>query len=368
MPPQFYNNAIFWVEVEKIRPNPFQPRREFDQGKLEDLARSIRQYGVIQPLTVSRVEIQKDDGGIATEYELIAGERRLRASRLAGIKEVPVLIRAGQDDDKTKLELAIIENLQREDLNPIDRAKAFDQLVKQFGFKHTEVAEKIGKSREYVSNTLRLLMLPPTMQEALRDGKISEGHTRPLLMLADRPQEQDTLFREIMLKRLTVRDTEAIARRIATDRVRKKEYMYSPEILQMERDLSEALGTRVAIEPKEHGGKLSIDYMSEEDLRALLYGLADKMASTKQAPAGYAAATAGASAEVLGSSASQPPSEVVSSTPGSSEESSSPVTDMPSVSEEVSASDVSPAQQLDDRSAEEKWGDENTFDPNSFSL
>lgn len=154
---QFYNNAIFWVEVSKIQPNPFQPRKEFDQAKLEDLAKSIRQYGVIQPLTVTRKEIQKGDGGIATEYELIAGERRLRAAKIAGVREVPVLIREGEDDDKTKLELAIIENLQREDLNPIDRAKAFYKLVNEFGFKHGEVAEKVGKSREYVSNSIRLL-------------------------------------------------------------------------------------------------------------------------------------------------------------------------------------------------------------------
>lgn len=337
MPPQFYNNAIFWVEVDKIRPNPFQPRREFDEHKLDDLSRSIRQYGVIQPLTVSRVEIQKDDGGLATEYELIAGERRLRAAKLAGIREVPVLIRAGHDDDKTKLELAIIENLQREDLNPIDRAKAFDQLHKQFGFKHGEIAEKVGKSREYVSNTLRLLMLPGPMQESLRDGKISEGHTRPLLMLADRPQEQEVLFKEILLKRMTVRDAEAAARRVATDRVRKKEYMYSPEILQMERDLSEALGTRVAIEPKEHGGKLSIDYMSEDDLRVLLGQLAARMQAGHAAP----------------DTTHEPGAQ-----PGQSE--SSPVPEQ--------APDVPPAQALDDRSADEKFNDENTFDPNSFSL
>jgi len=347
MPPQFYNNAIFWVEVDKIRPNPFQPRREFDQQKLEDLSRSIRQYGVIQPLTVSRIEVERDDGGMSTEYELIAGERRLRAARLAGIKEVPVLIRAGHDDDKTKLELAIIENLQREDLNPIDRALAFDQLVKQFNFKHTEVAEKIGKSREYVSNSIRLLMLPEPIQQAVRDGKISEGHTRPLLMLIDRPQEQDTLFREIMLKRLTVRDTEAIARRIATDRVRKKEYLFSPEILQMERDLSEALGTRVAIEPKEHGGKLSIDYMSEEDLRALLHGLAEKMAAraSNVQPA--------VEVEPTQAPAGAPAEAVAPEAQGSAD---------------VPVSDVLPAQQLDDRSAEEKYQDENTFDPGSFSL
>src|ERR1700759_3518817 len=157
---QFYNNAIFWVEVEKIKPNPFQPRKEFDEAKLSDLARSIRQYGVIQPLTVSRKEVTKGDGGLAAEYELIAGERRLRAAKLAGVREVPVLIRDSFDDDKTKLELAIIENLQREDLNAIDRAKAFAKLVDEFGFKHTQIAEKVGKSREYVSNTIRLLALP----------------------------------------------------------------------------------------------------------------------------------------------------------------------------------------------------------------
>jgi ParB family chromosome partitioning protein len=326
----FYNNAIFWVEVDKIRPNPFQPRKEFDEAKLQDLANSVRQYGVIQPLTVSRREVQKDDGGLASEYELIAGERRLRAAKLAGITSVPVLIRDSFDDDKTKLELAIIENLQREDLNPIDRALAFDRLIKEFHFKHAEVAAKVGKSREYVSNTVRLLMMPADMQQALADGKISEGHTRPLLMLADRPQEQNVLFREIMQKRLTVRDTESIARRIAFDRVRKKEYLYSPQILEMERELTEALGTRVAIEPKENGGKVSIDFMSEEDLQILFSHLAARAGSFKQ-EAGDAPAAA-------------------------------------MEQEPAPAPDVSPAQALDDRSQEEKARDENTFDPSSFSL
>ncbi len=323
---QFYNNAIFWVEVDKIKPNPFQPRKEFDEAKLADLARSIRQYGVIQPLTVTRKEVEKQDGGIATEYELIAGERRLRAAKIAGVGSVPVLIRAEFDDDKTKLEIAIIENLQREDLNPVDRAKAFDQLVRQFGFKHVEVAEKVGKSREYVSNSIRLLALPQAMQDALSDGKISEGHTRPLLMLADRPQEQEVLFREIQLKRLTVRDTESIARRIAFDKVRKKEYLYSPEILDMERELTEALGTRVAIEPKERGGKLSIDFMSEDDLRALFTALQARLkeGATKESPLRR-------------------------------------VTD-PNSSEKTFSSPS------DDRSKDEIAKDENTFDPNSFSL
>ena len=184
---QPYSNSIFWIEVDKIKPNPYQPRREFDQEKLKELADSIRQYGILQPLVVTRREMEKDDGGLAVEYELIAGERRLRASKIAGLAQVPVLIRVG-DDAKMKLELAIIENLQREDLNPVDRAKAFDRLAKEFGFKHAEIGEKVGKSREYVSNTMRLLTLPERMLTSLSEGKISEGHTRPLMMLVDRPE------------------------------------------------------------------------------------------------------------------------------------------------------------------------------------
>lgn len=340
---QFYNDSIFWIEVDKIKPNPFQPRREFDEAKLNDLARSIRQYGVIQPLTVTRREFTKDDGGIGVEYELVAGERRLRASKLAGIAQVPAIIQDDFLDDKTKLEIAIIENLQREDLNAVDRAKAFERLVKEFGFKHTQIAEKVGKSREYVSNTLRLLMMPEEMQQALSDGKITEGHARPLLMLVDRPEEQNTLFREIMLKRLTVRDSESIARRIANDRVRKKEYLYSPEVLEMEKQLTEALGTRVVIEVKEHGGKLAIDFMGEENLRVLFAQIAANITSAKSSEKGYADFPAEKSAEVLASSGSQPPlSEVLPP------------------SENI--------EELDDRTKEEKFKDENTFDPSSFSL
>jgi ParB family chromosome partitioning protein len=344
---QFYNNAIFWVEVDKIEPNPYQPRREFDQSKLDDLARSIRQYGVIQPLTVTRKEFEKPDGGIGTKYELIAGERRLRAAKIAGVISVPVIIRDDYDDDKTKLEVAIIENLQREDLNPIDRAVAFARLVNEFGFKHTQVAEKVGKSREYVSNTIRLLTMPQEMQQALSDGKITEGHTRPLLMLIDRPEEQNTLFREIMLKRLTVRDSEAIARRIAYDRVRKKEYMYAPEIIEMERELSSILGTRVAIEAKEHGGKLSIDFMSEDDLRTLFAQLATKKMQTAQMQ-----------------TAQQASEQKSSSLPEIAEESG--LRTRAFASESVAALD--PADSLDDRSKDEKELDENTFDPSSFSI
>lgn len=259
-------DSIFWVEVDRIKPNPFQPRKTFDEAALASLAESIRQYGVLQPLTVTRREIEKPGEGIFVEYELIAGERRLRASKLAGLKVVPAVIRTAEDSDRMKLELAIIENLQREDLNPIDRALAFQRLYTDFGLKHVEIGKRVGKSREYVSNTLRILLLPKEMQDALASGDISEGHTRPLLMLVDRPEEQRTLFREIVLKKLTVRDSEQLARRTAIDRVRKTDL--TPELMLLERELTENLGTRVRIERKEEGGggKVMIEFFSADDL------------------------------------------------------------------------------------------------------
>ena len=266
----FQNDSIFWIGVEKIKPNPFQPRREFDQNKLNSLSESIRQYGVLQPLVVTRTEKEKDGGGLVVEYELIAGERRLRASKLAGIDQVPVIIRDNEEDDGLKLELAIIENLQREDLNPIDRARAFEQLIKEFGMKYTEVGKKVGKSREYISNTVRLLALPEEIMQAVASGQITEGHTRPILMLKDRSEEQATLFKEIIYKKLTVRDTEAIARRIAYDKVRKKDLAIDPELVEFEEKLAESLGTRVQIERKNVGGKVIIDFFTNEDIKKIV--------------------------------------------------------------------------------------------------
>lgn len=268
---QLFNDSIFWVDVQKIQPNPFQPRREFDEEKLKELANSIRQYGILQPLVVTRREEQKDDGGLFVSYELIAGERRLRASKLAGVSQIPVVIREGtEDDDQLKLELAIIENIQREELNAIDRAKAFKQLVDMFGFKHTQVAEKVGKSREYVSNSIRLLTLPDEITGALIAGKVTEGHARPLLMLTDRPEEQMTLFKEIVLKKLTVREAERIARHTAQEKVRKRSLALDPELIALENRLTTDLGTRVQIERRGQIGKVMIDFMSPEDLRGIL--------------------------------------------------------------------------------------------------
>lgn len=279
--PGNYENSIFWIETDKIIPNPYQPRREFDERALSDLANSIRQYGVLQPLVVSRVEKQSDIG-ITTEYELIAGERRLRASRLAGVSQVPCVIRVG-DDNMMKLELAIIENLQREDLNPVDRARAFLRLQDEFHFTHLQIGQKVGKSREYVSNTLRLLTLPQEVIDALSQGRITEGHTRPIMMLNGKPEEQSVLFKEIVYKKMSVREAERIARSIATDKVRKKELLPDPEVQEMEHKIAEALGTRVHIERKEEGGKITIDFFSKDDLATILSVIehADKRSPTE---------------------------------------------------------------------------------------
>jgi ParB family chromosome partitioning protein len=266
----YQSDSIFWVELHKIVPNPYQPRREFNEQKLQELSESIRMYGLLQPITVTRKEISLPDGAFRTEYELIAGERRLRASKIAGLSQIPVIIRSGEETDLMKLELAIIENLQREDLNPIDRAEAFRQLADKFDLNHTQVAAKVGRSREYVSNTLRLLQLPQNILEAIGRGEMSEGHGRALLMLSGRAEEMDTLFREILLKKLSVREVERISRKIAVDRVRKKDYGVDPELIEMERQFTESLGTRVQIERKDFGGKLVIDYFSPDDLRKIL--------------------------------------------------------------------------------------------------
>jgi len=275
----FQGDSIYWVEVEKVVPNPFQPRREFDQNKLQELADSIRMYGVLQPLTVTRKEVQREDGTFYSEYELIAGERRLRASKLAGVAQVPVIIREGEQSEQEKLELAIIENLQREDLNAVDRAIAFKQLTEQFGLSHAQVAQKMGRSREYVSNSIRLLALPEQMLESLKKNDIMEGHARTLLMLNDRPEEQEVVYKEILLKKLSVREVERIVRKIATDKVRKKTLgEFDTTLIELEKKFTETLGTRVQIQKTDFGGKLTIDYFSEEDLEAILSRIKDEVA------------------------------------------------------------------------------------------
>lgn len=265
-------DSVFWVEIDRVGPNPYQPRREFDEMRLKALAESIRQYGVLQPMVVTRKEVEKPGGGLETRYELIAGERRLRASKLVGLREVPVVIREGEESDSMKLQLAIIENLQREDLNAIDRAKALAKLAEEFAFSHVEIGAKIGRSREFVSNSIRLLALPEMIQQAVVNKELTEGHARALLMLSDRPEERDTLFREIVLKKTSVRVAEQMARRIAVERIRKHDK--TPEMMEIEKSLTETLGTRVLIENRPNGGRVLIEFFSPEDLSHIVAALA----------------------------------------------------------------------------------------------
>ena len=267
-------SSVFWLSVDKIDPNPFQPRKEFADDKLQGLAQSIRRYGVLQPLVVTKKEAVADTGDMSARYELIAGERRLRASKIAGLSEVPAVIRIDIAEDNTRLELAMIENLERDDLNPIDRARAFKQLIEEFDMTHTEVAQRMSRSREYISNSIRLLTLPEDMIQAVTDKRISEGHTRPLLMLVETPDDQRALFNEIVHRKITVRDSEIIARRQAKNRARKIEH--DPYVQKAQSVLEGFLETRVHIRSQgETGGKIVIDYFSGEDLEGIISKLED---------------------------------------------------------------------------------------------
>ena len=273
------NISVYWVDINKIRPNPYQPRKEFDPISLDTLAKSIRQYGVLQPIIVQKKEEIDSEGNISFYYQLIAGERRLRASKIAGLKDLPVIIRYEEEiDDKLNLELAIIENIQREDLNPVDRALAFEKLSSDFGLKHTEIASKVGKSREYISNSIRLLSLSEFILNALRNKKISEGHARSLLMLSDKKEEQETLFNDIILRGLTVRDTERISRKIAYEKARKHiESVFDEHIRSAEEFLYKEFENDVHIERKGNNTlKIIIDLNSDDDLDNFLNKLKNK--------------------------------------------------------------------------------------------
>lgn len=274
------NNSIFWIEVEKIKPNPYQPRREFNEEKIGELAESIRQYGILQPLVVTRNEIETENG-MDVLYELIAGERRLRASKKAGLFQVPVIIRQEQDN-KLKLELAIVENLQREDLNPIEKARAFRQLIDEFSLKHFEVAQKVGRSREFVSNAVRLLGLPEEILIGVEKCLITEAHAKTLLGLVDYPEKQIELYRETIEKGMTVRNLERISRRIASENTRRKDNLPDPATQQLEERLSDKLGTRVHIERAGEKGQIVIDFFSEEELHAFLSRVEESKFSQKE--------------------------------------------------------------------------------------
>ena len=252
--------GVAQIAVDLIQRNPRQPREKFDIEELENLAASIREHGVIQPLIVS-----PGKNGI---YVLIAGERRLQASRKAGLKSVPVVIRHATDQQL--LELALIENVQRADLNAIEEAEAYQNLAKEFRMSHETIAQRVGKSRVAVTNTMRLLDASAAVKQALVDGRISEGHARALLALTT-AKAQEALLNQVVNLDLSVRQTEALARKYSGQKpATKKKSGTSADVTDVERRLRSSLGTKVALKHGKKGGTVTIYYYSDEELDSLL--------------------------------------------------------------------------------------------------
>ncbi|MBU0490496.1 MAG: ParB/RepB/Spo0J family partition protein [Chloroflexi bacterium] len=245
------------VAVDRITPNPRQPRHTIDPAGLADLTASIREHGLIQPLIVTAA----GDG-----YQLIAGERRWAAAQAAGLREVPVVVKDATPQQM--LELALVENIQRADLNPLEEALAYRQLMDEFGLTQEEVAERVGKSRVAVANTVRLLGLPPEIQAPLAAGEISEGHARALLRLEDQPRQMAVL-RRIRERSLSVRQTEDLVRQLVEPPATPAAPAQSPETAALETRFRQALGTKVTLQRSKKGGRLVIHFYSDEELQGI---------------------------------------------------------------------------------------------------
>jgi ParB family chromosome partitioning protein len=258
---------ITFIEIEKISPNPRQPRKNFNPEELSELTASVVEHGVLQPLIIS-------PGKNPGEYILIAGERRLQASRLAGLVSVPVVIR--ETTDMEQLELALIENLQRSDLNSLEEAEAYRQLAEEFNLSHEAIAKKVGKNRVTVSNTLRLLKLPDNVKNALIENRITEGHARALLSLGT-PEAQSAVLKTLLLRELSVRQTEELVRKYSgRQELISLKQKTTPEVSDVEERLRTSLGTKVALRQGKKGGSLTIYFYSSEELELLLERLIDE--------------------------------------------------------------------------------------------
>ncbi|MBI4135176.1 ParB/RepB/Spo0J family partition protein [Candidatus Uhrbacteria bacterium] len=247
---------VLTVATQSIEVNPKNPRTFFDPDKIKDLERSIAQHGILEPLIVT-----EKGGG---RFELIAGERRLRAARNLGLAKVPVTVRHA--DDLERLELSLIENLQRQDLNSIEEAEGYRELIEAFGLTQEEAARKVGKSRETIANLLRVLELPSDMQKACAQGQLTLAHAR-LLLSVDNPKSREQVFKDILTKGLTVRETEELT---VPSRKRKKSGIKDPEVLADEARLRETLNTKVQIEKRGSAGRVVIHFYSDEDYGELV--------------------------------------------------------------------------------------------------
>ncbi len=253
------SSGILFVEINQISPNPLQPRQTFTQEELQELADSIKEHGILQPLLVTK----KEDNS----YELIAGERRLKAAKLAGLAKVPVLVKEVKDD-KERLYLALIENLQREDLDPLEEAIAYRKLHEEFGLSHQEIAESVGKSRPVISNTIRLLNLPDYIQKGIKSGKIAPAQARILVTLPSKAQKE--LYEKFINEGLTLSKAEQIVQRVKSRSFLRHSLRKSPEIVAKEEELQEKFDTKVSIRKRGERGQIVIDFYSEEEFNALL--------------------------------------------------------------------------------------------------
>jgi ParB family chromosome partitioning protein len=254
---------VVWIPIEDLHPNPHQPRKDFDQEKLEELATSIKQYGIIQPLIV----MTKNEG-----YEIIAGERRYRAAQIAGIEKLPCLRRNLAPREVT--EISLIENIQRADLHAIEEAEAYSKLLTEFGYTQEQLAQKLGKSRPYIANALRLLSLPEVVQNMIREGKLTAGHGRALLMLKNAVR-QEMLAKRIVTNNLSVRQAETLAGQlnggeIEAIKITSRKKPEPPATFYVAQRLQDRWGTKVFLKPKGKGGNIIIEYYTEEDLNRLI--------------------------------------------------------------------------------------------------
>jgi ParB family chromosome partitioning protein len=248
------------IPIARIRPNPFQPRQRLDEAEMATLIASVVEHGVIQPVLVT----ETIDG-----YELVAGQRRLRAAEAAGLDRIPAVVR--QLSDPARLELALVENLQRSDLDPIETATAYRQLIEQFGFSHETIAARVGRARSTVANTLRLLELAPAVQLAVAEGRLTEGHARALGGLAT--EFQDRVLDSVVGQDLSVRQTEELVRRLREPKPEPhgaaQARRTDPDLERVEEDLRRALGTKVSLARSRRGGRIVIEYYSDEELGRL---------------------------------------------------------------------------------------------------
>ena len=253
------------LPIGAISHNPYQPRQTHERERLEELAASITEHGVLQPILVS----EASQGG----FVLIAGERRLRAAEIAGLSRIPAVVRSVTD--REQLALALVENLQRADLNPLEEAAAFRQLMNDFGLTQEQVAGRVGRSRPAIANTLRLLDVAPETQTALREGSISEGHARALAGIGDHGQQRQ-LLAVVVARGLSVRQTEALVGRVRSEprRGRAAERARSADVERLEHVLREALGTKVNVTPRRRGGRITIEYYDDDDLGRIYERLA----------------------------------------------------------------------------------------------